>query len=102
MDAMTMRPDIEGLDMKKIALSALAAVALSATSALAADMPMKAPPPPPPPSPWDWAFGGALLTDYNFRGISQSNKGPSGTVYWETRYAVNSDWQLYAGHSTGQ
>jgi hypothetical protein len=83
--------------MKKIVLSALAAVALSATSALAADMPVKVKAPPPPPSPWDWAFGGALLTDYNFRGISQSNKGPSGTVYSETRFNVNSDWQLYAG-----
>ena len=49
------------------------------------------------PSPWDWAFGGALMSDYNFRGISQSNRGPSGTAYSETRYNVNSNWQLYAG-----
>ncbi len=48
-------------------------------------------------SPWDWAFGGALMSDYNFRGISQSNKGPSVTAYSETRYNVNSNWQLYAG-----
>jgi hypothetical protein len=83
--------------MKKIVLSALAAAALSATSAFAADMPVKVRAPVPEPSPWDWAFGGALLSDYNFRGISQSNKGPSGTVYSETRYNVTKDWQLYFG-----
>ena len=61
--------------MKTIALSAIAAVVLSATSALAADMPLKGVRAPvPEPSPWDWAFGGALLSDYNFRGISQSNR----------------------------
>ena len=37
------------------------------------------------------------MTDYNFRGISQSNRGASGTVYDETRYNVIADWQLYAG-----
>jgi len=53
--------------------------------------------PPAPASPWDIAFGGALMTDYNFRGISQSNKGSSVTAYSETRYTVNPNWQLYAG-----
>src|SRR5205085_7555284 len=80
----------KGLKMKKIVLSAIAAAVLSASSAFAADMPVKAKPPVPEPSPWDWAFGGALLSDYNFRGISPSNRGPSGTVYSETRYNVNS------------
>jgi hypothetical protein len=37
------------------------------------------------------------MSDYNFRGISQSNRGPSVTAYSETRYNVNSNWQLYAG-----
>src|SRR4051794_28427645 len=84
--------------MKKIVLSALAAVVLSVSPGLAADMPIKAlKAPPPPESPWDWAFGGALLSDYNFRGISQSNRGPSTTFYSETRYNVNAMWQLYAG-----
>jgi hypothetical protein len=46
-------------------------------------------------SPWDWAFGAALMSDYNFRGISQSNRGPSVTAYSETRYNVNSSFQLY-------
>jgi hypothetical protein len=84
--------------MKKIVLSALAISLLSAPYALAADMPLKGKPPAVvDPGPWDWAFGGALLSDYNFRGISQSNRGPSGTVYSETRYNVNKDWQLYVG-----
>jgi hypothetical protein len=83
--------------MNKIVLSALAVSMLSATSAFAADMPLKAKPPAVAESPWDWAFGGALLSDYNFRGISQSNRGPSGTVYSETRFNATPDWQLYFG-----
>jgi uncharacterized protein (TIGR02001 family) len=82
--------------MKKFVLSVAAAI-LSVTPVLAADMPVKAPKVVPEPSPWDWAFGAALMSDYNFRGISQSNKGPSVTAYSETRYNVNSNWQLYAG-----
>jgi hypothetical protein len=85
-----------GWIMKTIVLSVVAATIMGATSALAADMPVKAVAPP-PPSPWDWAFGGALMSDYNFRGISQSNRGPSVTAYSEGRYNVNPNWQLYAG-----
>ena len=59
---------------------------------------MKAPPRwPRRSSPWDVAFGGALMSDYNFRGISQSDRGPSVTAYVETRYNVNPSLQLYAG-----
>jgi uncharacterized protein (TIGR02001 family) len=85
--------------MKKIIFSVVAAAMLSAGSALAADLKpiLKAPPPPPPTSPWDIAFGGALMSDYNFRGISQSQRGPSTTAYFETRYNVNPNLQLYAG-----
>jgi uncharacterized protein (TIGR02001 family) len=83
--------------MKKITLSFVAAAMLSATSALAADMKPILKAPPPAESPWDIAFGGALMSDYNFRGISQSQRGPSGTVYSETRYNVNKDLQLYVG-----
>ena len=82
--------------MKKVVLSVLAA-ALLASPALAADLRVKPLAPAPAPSPWDWAFGGATMTDYNFRGISQSNKGAAGTVYSEARYNVNANWQLYAG-----
>jgi uncharacterized protein (TIGR02001 family) len=85
--------------MKKIALTALAAIALS-TSAIAADMKMvtKAPPAP-PPSPWDVAFGGALMTDYIFRGVTQSNHKPSVAAYVEARYNSNANLQWYAGVS---
>jgi uncharacterized protein Gcw-chp len=84
--------------MKKIVLSAIAAAVLSATSAFAADMPVKAKMmPAPEPSPWDWAFGSALMSDYNFRGISQSNRGESVTAYSETRYNATSAVQLYFG-----
>jgi uncharacterized protein (TIGR02001 family) len=86
--------------MKKLVLAAAAATVLCTTSGLAADLKpvLKAPPAvEATPSPWDWAFGGALMSDYNFRGISQSNRGPSVTAYSETRYNVNSNWQLYAG-----
>jgi opacity protein-like surface antigen len=85
--------------MKKLILAAIAAAALCTTSALAADLKpiLKAPAPAAEPSPWDWAFGGATMSDYNFRGISQSNRGESVTAYSETRYNVNSNWQLYAG-----
>ena len=84
--------------MNKFVLSVMATAFLGATSALAADMPVKAKPPAPAPNPWDIAFGGALMTDYNFRGISQSNKGPSVTAYVETRYTVNPDLQFYYGN----
>jgi len=68
-----------------------------ATSAMAADMQVKAPRKAAEVSPWDIAFGGALMSDYNFRGISQSDRGPSTTAYVETRYNVNPSLQLYAG-----
>jgi uncharacterized protein (TIGR02001 family) len=83
--------------MKKFIFSIVTAGLLSASSAMAADMAVKARPAPPPVSPWDIAFGGALMSDYNFRGISQSDRGPSVTAYVETRYNVNSALQLYAG-----
>jgi hypothetical protein len=84
--------------MKKILLSAVAALTVAAGSALAADLPVKARPvvAPPPPA-WDIAFGAAIASDYRFRGISQSNRKPSVSGYFEPRYNFNPDWQLYAG-----
>jgi uncharacterized protein (TIGR02001 family) len=84
--------------MKKLILSVVAAAVL-VTPALAADLKVvkKAPPPPPPVSPWDIAFGAALSSDYIFRGITQSNHKPSVNAYFEPRYNVNKDFQLYAG-----
>jgi uncharacterized protein (TIGR02001 family) len=83
--------------MNKLMVSIAAGLLGMATSAMAADMQVKAPKKAAEVSPWDIAFGGALMSDYNFRGISQSDRGPSTTTYIETRYTVNPSLQLYAG-----
>jgi uncharacterized protein (TIGR02001 family) len=82
--------------MKKVLLS-LAVIATLATPAFAADLVTKAPPPAPPPNPWDLSFGGALMSDYIFRGVTQSNHRPSVAAYFEPRYNISKDLQLYAG-----
>jgi uncharacterized protein (TIGR02001 family) len=89
-----------GIVMKKMALLATA-LAMISGSALAADMPVKAvkAPPPAPFDPWDLAFGSAIMNDYIFRGITQSNHKPSVAAYFEPRYNVNKDLQLYIGTS---
>jgi len=85
--------------MKRVALSILVA-GMAATSAMAADMATKAPPAAaPPPSPWDVAITAALMTDYNFRGITQSAHNPSTQATFEPRYNFNSTWQGYVGLS---
>jgi uncharacterized protein (TIGR02001 family) len=84
--------------MKKVVLSIVAAVAL-ATPALAADLKMLTKAPPPPPSPWDLAFGDAIMTDYMWRGITQSAHRGSVATYFEPRYNVNDSLQLYVGLS---
>src|SRR4051794_35896379 len=87
-----------GIVMKKMALLATALAMISAP-ALAADMSLKAVKAPPPPAfePWDIAFGSALMNDYIFRGITQSNHKPSVAAYFEPRYNINKDVQLYIG-----
>src|SRR6202521_6022296 len=86
--------------MRTILLSTTMALAVSAMPALAADMPVKAKPVAPvAESPFDIAFGSALMTDYNFRGITQSNHRPSVAAYFEPRYNVNKDLQFYVGTS---
>jgi uncharacterized protein (TIGR02001 family) len=87
-----------GIVMKKMVLVA-AMLAMTAGSSLAADMAVKAvrPPPPPPFEPWDFAFGSALMNDYIFRGVTQSNHKPSVAAYFEPRYNLNKDLQLYIG-----
>jgi uncharacterized protein (TIGR02001 family) len=84
--------------MKKIVLSVVAALALSAAPAFAADIPVKAvKAPAAAPSPWDVAFGTALTTDYELRGVSQSNHKPAVQGYSELDYTA-ADWlKLYAG-----
>jgi uncharacterized protein (TIGR02001 family) len=81
----------------KITGLALAA-ALMAGPALAADLVVKAKPAPSPaPNWWEIAYGGALMSDYNFRGISQSDRGVSGTAYVEGRANLSSMFQIYGG-----
>jgi hypothetical protein len=93
-----------GIVMKKLVLiaAALAMTAGTVGGAFAADMPLKAvkAPPPAPFDPWDIAFGSAIMSDYVFRGITQSNHNPSVTAYFEPRYNVTKDLQLYVGTST--
>lgn len=84
--------------MKKFAVAAVAALAVSTGSALAADIPVKAAPmAAPPPPPWDVAFGGAIASDYVWRGITQSAHDPSVASYFEPRYNISKDAQLYVG-----
>src|SRR5277367_2481741 len=85
--------------MMRVALSLVLAAGM-ATSAMAADMATKAPPAPPPaPSPWDVAITAALMSDYNFRGVTQSAHKPSTQAGFEARYNFNSTWQAYVGVS---
>src|SRR5258707_489698 len=87
-----------GIVMTKLVLLATA-LAMVSGAALAADMPVKAVKAPPPPAfePWDFAFGSALMNDYIFRGVTQSNHKPSVAAYFEPRYNINKDVQLYIG-----
>src|SRR3954453_15759865 len=89
-----------GIGMKKTVLLATV-LAMVSGSALAADLRVKAVPPPPPPAfePWDFAFGSAIMNDYVFRGITQSNHKASVAAYFEPRYNINKDTQLYIGLS---
>jgi uncharacterized protein (TIGR02001 family) len=87
--------------MKKRMVLVAAVLAMTAGSAFAADMPLKAAkaPPPPPFDPWDIAFGSAIMNDYVFRGVTQSAHKPSVAAYFEPRYNINKDLQLYVGTS---
>jgi hypothetical protein len=89
-----------GIVMKKMVLLATA-LALLSGSAMAADMAVKAvkAPPPAPFDPWDVAFGSAIMTDYVFRGVTQSNHQGSVAAYFEPRYNFTKDVQLYVGVS---
>jgi uncharacterized protein (TIGR02001 family) len=80
----------------KWAALAVALVAMSGP-AFAADLPVKAAKAPAPFDPWDVAFGGILTSDYVFRGITQSNHQPSVAAYFEPRYNINKNLQLYVG-----
>ncbi|HEY6830866.1 MAG TPA: TorF family putative porin [Pseudolabrys sp.] len=87
--------------MKKVVLSVVAALAVSAAApALAADMPVKAAPAPVvAPSPWDLAFGSAVMNNYVWRGVTQSGNKPSVAAYFEPRYNITPNLQAYVGVS---
>src|SRR6516164_6997298 len=86
-----------GLSMKKWVV--FATLVAMTGSVFAADLPVKAlkAPPPAPFDPWDIAFGGIVTSDYIFRGITQSNHQPSVAAYFEPRYNISKDLQLYVG-----
>jgi uncharacterized protein (TIGR02001 family) len=84
--------------MNKWMLAVAAAFAMTAMPAMAADIPVKAAPVVvAAPSPWDFAFGSAVASDYVWRGVTQSNHKPSVAAYFEPRYSITKDVQLYAG-----
>lgn len=76
----------------------LLALGLACGVATAADLEAKKKPVVPAPAPaapaWDVAFGFRALSDYNFRGISQTDRKPGVQAYAELTY----QW-LYAGIS---
>lgn len=83
--------------MKAKILGAVAALVL-AGPAIAADIPVKAPVGKAPfLSNFDVAFGGYLATDYNFRGVSQSDRHPSVGAYVEGRWKTNPSTEWYLG-----
>lgn len=90
---------------RQLAIFGAASLALClGVPALAADVPVitKAPAMAEPPPPlWDVSFGGLITTDYYFRGISQSNHGPSAGAYIEGLYnGPYGQWYLgLAGYS---
>jgi len=91
-----------GIVMNKTMLSVAAVLAIGIGSAQAADLPAKVYTKAPPVvafDPWDIAFGSAIMSDYVFRGITQSNHRPSVSAYFEPRYNVTKDLQLYIGTS---
>lgn len=52
----------------------------------------------PPATWWEIAYGGGVMSDYNFRGISQSDRSISGTFYVEGRANIIPDkLQIYGG-----
>ena len=87
------------MTIKKTIAVSVAALTLIGTSAFAADIVTKAPKKveAAPTSCFDVAFGGGIQSDYNFRGISQTDKGPGVFAYVEPRCNVTKDIQLYVG-----
>jgi hypothetical protein len=87
--------------MKKLVCATALVLGCSTVSGLAADLDKKklVKAPPVVTSPWDIAFGAAIMSDYNFRGVTQSNHKPSVAAYFEPRYNFNDSLQGYVGLS---
>ena len=84
--------------MKKLVCAAALALGCSTVAGMAADLDKKlVKAPPMVVSPWDIAFGAAIMSDYNFRGVTQSNHKPSVAAYFEPRYNFNDSLQGYLG-----
>ncbi len=87
--------------MKNLVFSSAALLALGLTAAVAADLPAKvyakAPIPAPAFDPWDIAFGAGITNNYVFRGVTQSNREASVSAYFEPRYNLTKELQLYIG-----
>ncbi|NIK48992.1 TorF family putative porin [Variibacter gotjawalensis] len=83
--------------LTKVAPLAVAA-ALFAAPASAADLYVKAPKVAvvEAPSQFDIAFGALVQSDYNFRGISQSDRGAGVGAYFEPRYKFG-NFEAYVG-----
>jgi uncharacterized protein (TIGR02001 family) len=93
---------MKGTAMKSIKglLLGIGVAALLSSSALAADVLVRKAPAaaPAPATPlWDLAFGAALMSDYNFRGVSQSNREISFGAYAELQFNPANAGQFYAG-----
>jgi len=73
------------------------AIGLTASSAFAADMTVKAPAE--PPSDWDVSISSAVMSDYIFRGITQSAHQPSTAAGLEPRYRFSKTLEGYFGVS---
>lgn len=83
----------EGLNVAQRFTAVAASIVFMGTAAVAADLPtVQTVPAPAAPWEFDLAFGAGIATDYNFRGISQSDRGFSPRGYVEAKYG----W-LYAG-----
>ncbi|WP_395759928.1 hypothetical protein [Candidatus Raskinella chloraquaticus] len=67
----------------RILFSAFAATLITVSVAQAADPPAEAAPPPPD---FDIAFGAKWLSDYNFRGVSQTDRDYGFQGYIEPKY----------------
>jgi Bacterial protein of unknown function (Gcw_chp) len=80
--------------MNKVACAAVLILVCATVSGAAEDSDKHA------KTPWDIAFGGALMSDYNFRGISLSDHRPSLSAYFEPRYDFSPSLQAYVNVTT--